>query len=163
MMRPIRLFALLLAGLAAAGQAPRGFFPWWESPLAGGLNLTEDQRQQIRATVRECRPRLIDLRAAVEKAEGEVADAFNDPSIDQRRGMEAIERLIAARGDLTRAISEMTLRLRLVLTPRQWQELQERRRQGEGGPPGPGMMRERMQRWRDGRPPGAKAGPEDRK
>jgi Spy/CpxP family protein refolding chaperone len=117
------------------------------------LNLTEEQRQQIRSTVRDYRSRLIDLRAAVEKAEGEVGDVFNDPSIDQKRGMEAIDRLIAARGDLTRAISEMTLKLRLVLTQEQWQELQRRRQQAEPGRPGPGILRDRMQRRMNRQPP----------
>lgn len=163
MMRTLLPFVLLLAALPAAAQPPRGYFPWWESPLVRDLNLTEDQRQQIRNTVRDYRSRLIDLRAAVEKAEGEVGDVFNDPSIDQRRGMEAIDRLIAARGELTRAISEMTLKLRLVLTREQWQELQRRRQQAEPALRPPGVLRDRMQRRmnRQGLPPGAP--PPDRK
>jgi Spy/CpxP family protein refolding chaperone len=145
-MRLILCLILALGTLPAAAQPPRGFFTWWDSPIVRDLNLTEDQRQQIRNTLREYRPKLIDLRAAVEKAEGEMGDVFNDPAIDQRRGMEAIERLIAARSELTRSLSEMALRLRMVLTPEQWQELQRRRPQPGAGGPGKGILRERRAR-----------------
>jgi len=129
---------VLLAFLAipALAQAPRGFFAWWDSPIARDLNLTDSQVRQIRTTVREYRPQLVDLRAAIEKAEIEVEDAFNEENIDQRKATEAIDHLANARADLTRAISQMSLRLRSVLTPDQWRELQKRRplRQGNAAP-----------------------------
>lgn len=118
------------------GQSPRGMFPWWDSPLAKDLNLSDEQTKQIRATVQEFRSRLIDLRAAVEKAELNLEDQFNEDTVDARKANEAIDRLVTARGDLTRAFSQMSLKLRSVLTADQWRELQKRRPQM-----GPGQMR----------------------
>jgi Spy/CpxP family protein refolding chaperone len=126
--------------------------------MVDGLNLNDAQRNQIQTAVREFRNRLVDARAALEKAEGDLDDVFNnDGNIDQRRANEAIERLAAARAELTRVASQMTLRMRAVLTTEQWQELQ--RRGGRGGSrfdakPGPGGPRSR----RFG-PPGANTPP----
>lgn len=130
------LAILILSGAALLAQPSRGMFAWWDSPLAKDLNLSDAQTTQIRATVKEYRVKLIDLRANLEKAEGEVEDAFNEPSLDQRKANEAIEKLASSRADFTRAISQMSLRLRTVLTPEQWAELQKRRpRLMPGGEP----------------------------
>lgn len=121
------LLIVLLALLPLCGQPPRGFFAWWDSPVVRDLNLTADQQNQIRSTVREYRTRLIDLRAEAEKAEVAMEEAFNEEPFDQRRANEAIERVVTARGELTRTLSQMGVRLRATLTPDQWRELQKRR------------------------------------
>lgn len=136
------------------GQSPRGMFPWWDSPLAKDLNLTDDQTKQIRATVQEYRSRLIDLRGAVEKAELNLEDQFNEDNVDARKANDAIDKLVAARGDLTRAFSQMSLKLRGVLTADQWRELQKRR-----PPMGPGPMRG-MRNQRPAPAPNAPAPPQ---
>lgn len=142
----MRLLLLCLAFLLPAeAQPPRAYFPWWESPLARELNLSDEQREKIGAIVRESRPSLIDKRAAVEKAEAEIEDLFAEPVLDQAKAQQAIDRLVAARSELTRAFTELSLKLRMVLTQEQWKELQQRRarwrppREGPGpqGPPGP--------------------------
>lgn len=131
------LLAALLILLPAIAQGPRQAMGWWDSPIARDLNLTDDQTRRIRETVREYRTRLIDQRAAMEKAEGELEDLFNEGNVDQKRAGEAIDRLANARGELTRTMSQMSLRLRSVLTQEQWHELQRRspmraRMRGEG-------------------------------
>lgn len=123
------LLLILLACAPLAAQMPRGLMNWWDSPLARDLNLTEDQQRQIRETVREFRPKLIDLRASTEKAEVEVEDAFNDESFDQKRASDAVERLANARADLIRTVSQLSLRMRGVLTPDQWKQLRARQQQ----------------------------------
>jgi Spy/CpxP family protein refolding chaperone len=111
----------------AAGMRPnRG--PWWEGALASDIKLTDAQRKQILQTRREFRGRMFDLRTAVNKAEADLAAAFNDDPIDQRKTNEAIERLVTVRGELFRATSQMDLRMRSVLTAEQWRELQNRQR-----------------------------------
>lgn len=126
----------------AAMRASRG--PWWDGALASDSNLTDGQRKQILQTRREFRSRMIDLRTAIDKAEADLAAAFNDDPVDPRKANEAIERLVTVRGDLFRATSQMELRMRSVLTAQQWQELQNRERQRPDGPnprrgrPGPG-------------------------
>ncbi len=121
---------ILAIPVAIHAQGPRsGFFPWWESPLVGGLDLTDTQRTEIRSVVREYRGQMLEVRDEVQKAESDLDDVFNEETVDQRRGSEAIERLTKARADMTRSVSEMSLRMRAVLTAQQWQELQRRQQE----------------------------------
>ncbi len=135
------LFGMIVMAGSLMAQPPRGSFNWWESPLTQDINLSEDQRAKIRDTIREFRPKLIDMRASLEKAEIDTEDALNDDSFDQKRANEAIERLVGARGEMTRLMSQMSIRLRATLTTEQWKVLQRKRatmvRRGQG--PGPGM------------------------
>lgn len=126
-MRQWLLGLAALIALPLAAQPPRGFFAWWDSPLVRDLNLSADQQSQIKAAVKEYRTKLIDLRANAEKAEAEMEEAFNDELFDPRRATDAVDRLVAARGELTRTLSLMGVRLRSTLTTDQWKELQKRR------------------------------------
>jgi Spy/CpxP family protein refolding chaperone len=139
----LRKLLLLMATLPLLlpAQSRRDLFPWWDSPLAHDLNLTDAQQKQIRATVKEYRDRLVDLRAAVEKADGDLKDVFNEDPVEQNKANAAIDRLASARGELTRTLSQMTLKLRTTLTAQQWQELQRRQleRPGFGVPGRPGF------------------------
>jgi Spy/CpxP family protein refolding chaperone len=107
---------------------PKSLYAWWSKPVvARQLNLTNVQRQQIRATVVQFRPHLIDIRAEVNKAEIDLQAEFDHDPVDQTKANQAIERLIAARADLTRTLSQMSLKLRTVLTEQQWSDLQRLR------------------------------------
>lgn len=117
---------LLCANLAFA-QLPRAFYAWWSSPVAKDMNLSPGQRQQIRNIVQEYRNHLIDVKAQVEKAEGDLEFQFEQETVDTRKANEAIIRLAAARSELTKSLTEMSLKLRVILTQQQWQELQLRR------------------------------------
>jgi Spy/CpxP family protein refolding chaperone len=125
---------ILLAPAMLSAQGPRGgFFPWWDSPMVNGLDLTDTQRSQIRSVTQEYRGRMLAVRDAVKNAESDLDAVFNEDTVDQRRGSEAIDRLTKARADMTKSVSEMSLRMRAVLTTQQWQELQRRQReQGSG-------------------------------
>ncbi len=125
------LLALLLSS-TVFGQMPKSLYAWWSKPvIARQLNLTNVQRQQIRATVMQFRPHLIDIRAEVNKAEIDLQTQFDHDPVDQAKANQAIERLITARTDLTRTLSQMSLKLRTVLTEQQWRDLQ-RLRPGQG-------------------------------
>jgi Spy/CpxP family protein refolding chaperone len=123
-----RLWLLVLLPVALCAQGRPPFGPWWDGPVVNGLNLSEAQRKQIQTTTRDFRNRLVDARASVQKAEGELDDVFNSDKLDQRRANDAINRLANARGELTKVMSQMSLQLRQVLTAEQWQELQRRER-----------------------------------
>ena len=97
--------------------------------MVSGLDLTDAQRTEIRSVVREYRGRMLEVRDEVQKAEGDLDAVFNEDTVDQRRGSEAIDRLTKARADMTKSVSEMSLRMRAVLTAQQWQELQRRQRE----------------------------------
>jgi len=121
-------FLALLLSMSLCAQMPKSLYAWWSKPvIAKQLNLTNVQRQQIRSTVIQYRPHLIDIRAEVSKAEIDLQAQFDHDPVDQARANQAIERLIAARTDLTRTLSQMSLKLRTVLTEQQWHDLQRLR------------------------------------
>jgi Spy/CpxP family protein refolding chaperone len=135
-----RLLALtLLFGASLSAQMPRGIYAWWNKPeIARDLNLSPAQRQQIRATVQQFRPHLMNVRVTVNQAEEALAEQFNRNPVDSGKTNEAIERLVDARSDLTRTLTQLSLKLRLVLNEQQWQELQRRRPSpGENAAPPP--------------------------
>jgi Spy/CpxP family protein refolding chaperone len=121
------LVLALLLSCTVFAQMPKGFYAWWAKPVVKNLNLSQTQKQQIHNTVQQFRVHLIDVRAEVAKAEINLEEQFNRDPVDQQKANEAIERLIAARTDLTRTLSQMSLKLRMVLTEQQWQELQRLR------------------------------------
>jgi Spy/CpxP family protein refolding chaperone len=135
-MRRLLILALLFSG-ALLAQMPKGIYAWWSRPeIARNLNLTPAQREQIRAAVQQFRPHLLNVRAAVTQAEQALAEQFNRNPVDPAKTNEAIERLVDARSDLTRTLTQLSLKLRLVLTEQQWEELQRRRpNQQDGGSP----------------------------
>src|SRR5436305_9251745 len=118
--------ALVTGVLAFAQPPPRPFFAWWDSPIARDLNLKEEQNQQIREVVRSYRNKLIDQRSVMDKAEGELEDVFNEEKIDQKKANEAVEHLANARAEMSRTVSQMTLKLRTILTAEEWHELQKK-------------------------------------
>jgi Spy/CpxP family protein refolding chaperone len=121
------LCLILAVAPALHAQGSRGgFFPWWDNPIANGLGLTDAQRTQIRSVTGEYRGRMMEVRDAVRKAENDLDAVFNEEAVDQRKGSEAIDRLTKARADMTKAVAEMSLRMRSVLTPQQWQTLRQR-------------------------------------
>lgn len=122
----LRAMVLALAfAVCAPAQLPKGFYAWWSRPeITRSLNLTPVQRQQIRATVQQYRPHLLNVRSTVLRAEQDLTQEFNRSPVIPAKADEAIARLVDARSDLTRTLSEMSLKLRLVLTDQQWQELQ---------------------------------------
>jgi Spy/CpxP family protein refolding chaperone len=124
------LFLILAVPVAMSAQGPRsGLFPWWDSPMVSGLDLSDAQRAEIHSVIGEYRGRMMEVRGAVQKAESDLDQVFNEDTVDQRRGSEAIDRLTKARADMTKSVSEMSLRMRAVLTTQQWQELQQRQRE----------------------------------
>src|SRR6267142_1279488 len=124
----LRFFALaVLLSSTVFAQMPKGFYAWWAKPVVKNLNLSQSQKQQIHSTVQQFRVHLIDVRAEVAKAEIDLEEQFNRDPVDQQKANQAIERLISARTDLTRTLSQMSLKLRMVLNEQQWRELQRLR------------------------------------
>jgi Spy/CpxP family protein refolding chaperone len=126
-MRTRVAFLAILLSCSAFAQPPRGFNPWWDGPIARDINLNPGQREQVRTIVRSYRARLADAHASAQRAEDALEAAFNADVVDEARAHEAIRELAAARQNVTVTMSEMSLRLRMVLTPAQWRELQQRR------------------------------------
>ena|SRR5579862_1542840 len=130
----MRFWLIALAPVILLAQPPRGPRPWWEGDIAKDLNLTEAQTKQILQTRQEFRSRMLEVRAAVTQAEKDVDASFNEDPVDEAKANDAINRLATARAEATKAVSQLDLKFREILTAQQWQELKQRR-------PGPGRGR----------------------
>lgn len=109
----------------------RGARPWFlNRAVVKELNLTDAQTRQMDQIQQDFRQPMFNLRAEVNKAEADFDAAFNDDPVDQGKANDAITRLVAARGELTKAVSQMSLKMRVVLTAEQWQQLKQRPRGG---------------------------------
>jgi Spy/CpxP family protein refolding chaperone len=127
MMLRLMLLVFVLSG-ALFAQMPKSLYPWWSNRIVvRQLNLSNAQVQQIRTVVSHFHPQLLEDRAKVLRAEQNLEDQFNHEPVDQGKTNQAIEQLIAARSGLTRSLSELSLKLRVLLTARQWQDLQRLR------------------------------------
>jgi Spy/CpxP family protein refolding chaperone len=125
-----------LSGTLSA-QMPRGLYPWWNRPaIRQDLRLTNQQMRQIRMTLAQYRNRLIEIRAEADRADRDLEAQFARDPIDEARANQAIERVIAARSEVTRTVSQLSLKLRMVLTEQQWQRLQRASPNAGEGPPG---------------------------
>jgi len=91
---------------------------WWNQPIARDLGLSDDQNKQIRATVAESRDRLIQLRDAVDSAEAVLRDLMDEDKVDTRRAQAAIEQVVSTHAEMMRAVAQMSLKLRAILTSR---------------------------------------------
>ncbi len=125
----MKLAAIVLTlSIPAFAQMPSSLYPWWSNkPIVRQLNLSNVQIQQIRGVVTHYHPELLEARAKVLRAEQTLEDIFNHDPVDQAKTTQAIEQLIAARSALTRTLSELSLKLRVLLTAAQWQQLQRLR------------------------------------
>ena len=126
LLRSTIAFFVLSAALLA--QMPQSLYPWWGNKLVvKQLDLAPAQVRDIRAAVTEAQPHLLEVRAKVLRAEQNLEDQFNADPVDQAKANQALEQLIAARIDLTHSLTELSLRLRVLLTIQQWHELQRLR------------------------------------
>ena len=106
--------------------AAQNNFAWWNSEVKQDLHLSEAQEKQIRGIVSSYRSRLIDARANVQKAEGDLTDLLNGDRYTMAQAQPTIDRLANARAESTRVFTAMSLELRAVLTLDQWRELVKR-------------------------------------
>jgi Spy/CpxP family protein refolding chaperone len=122
------------------GQRPKPeMTAWWDQPIARDLGLSDQQNGQIRATVADSRGRLIQLRAAVDTAESVLHDLMDQQTVDMGRAQAAIDQVVATHAEMMRAVAQMSLKLRSILTYAQWQQLEQR--ESQPPPPLPGQPR----------------------
>jgi len=117
---------LLFAAVSVAGAQNRANFPWWNSPVRADIGLSAEQNQKIQRIVRSYRNRLLDARNEVQKAEGELEDALNDPEVNAQAAQAVVERVATARANSSRVFLDMSVQLRSVLTLDQWRQLVRR-------------------------------------
>jgi periplasmic protein CpxP/Spy len=123
----------------ALGPQGRGGRWWNEQALIEKLKLTEDQRKAMDQILLEHREKLIDLRAAVEKAEVGMQPMMRDDQPNEAKILAQIDRLAQARAELEKGNARFLLALRAKLTPEQWKTLR--------------ALREEHREWRQPPPP----------
>jgi Spy/CpxP family protein refolding chaperone len=136
----------VLAGLLSAqppSRSPMATQYWWESKVAiNSLNLSEAQTKQLNSIQASYYSRLMDLRAAVTKAESNLEDVFKQAPSDEMKAAAAVDDYVDVKAKLSRELTRLSLRMRNVLTADQWQQLLDRQSEREHGPrPGPGPGR----------------------
>jgi Spy/CpxP family protein refolding chaperone len=115
------LLGILLSS-AVAGQGIDG--KWWKRPrIARELQLSADQTADLEKIFARSKPKLIDLRADLEKKQFAYDQAMLEENVDRK----AIETMIEAREDaraaLQKELSLMELDMKQVLKPDQRERL----------------------------------------
>ncbi len=113
---------------------------WWrDRALLPQLDLEPSLRASLEATYAAARTRLNELSVAVVEAEAELAEATHARDPDERAFAPRLERVVAARAQLERRHVGLLLTVRSMLSPAQWQRLQQLQRTLDDGPrPGDG-------------------------
>jgi Spy/CpxP family protein refolding chaperone len=110
---------------------------WWKnSEIASKLQLSDQQVQQLENTFYQHRLKLVDLRANIEKQDLVMQQLLDAPTPNDAAIMAQVDQRSAARNQLDREFTQMTLDFRKILTPDQWKQLRALM-----PPPGPGMMK----------------------
>lgn len=126
---------------------------WWEDPrVSQRIGLGEEQQQQISDLVYAGARRMIDLKAAVDRAGLDLAEVVNRSEFDPEAVRAAYVAFQTARQKLENARFDMLLDVRQVLTYEQWQKLQELKRRAQQMR---GQQRRPGQRPQGERPPGS--------
>ncbi len=121
------ILTLLMGFCLVAYAAPQdtATMPWWTSPVMSDL-VSPAQREKIRQIIRKYRNQLFDARNNAQKAQADVRDLLNEPTVNLAQAKPAIERLAQARAESTRLVTSMSVEIRGVLTEEQWRELLKR-------------------------------------
>ena len=146
----LAIAALLLVMGTAFGQQGLGDGKWWKRlRIAQALGLTAEQSSELEKIFAKSRPKLIDLKADLEKKQFAYEQAMSADKVDRQDVEAKIEAREQARAKLQKELALMELDMKQVLTPEQRekisqfreenrQRMMERRKALRGGAPPPG-------------------------
>jgi len=136
---------LLIAAAASAQAAAEG--KWWKRPrIASELQLSADQVDQLEKIFARVKPKLIDLRADLQKKQFAYDQAMSAEKSDRKEVEALIEAREQARSALQKELALMELDMKQVLRPDQREKLARMRENARQ------MMQERRRRTRDAAP-----------
>ena len=119
------LAAILLAGSAQAQEGK-----WWKRPrIAQALGLTAQQTADLEKIFAKSRPKIIDLKADLEKKQFAYQEAMTSDKVNRQEVAALIEAREQARAQLQKELSLMELDMRQVLTPEQREKAEALRAQ----------------------------------
>lgn len=127
-MKRALLAALGLAlALPVVAQGPADG-KWWKRPrIAKELQLTTEQAAELEKIFARTRPKLIDLRADLEKKQFAYQQAMEDEAADRKTVADTIEAREQARARLQKELALMELDMKQVLTVPQRERLAQMR------------------------------------
>ena len=118
-----KLFICLVLSLIVQGAAAPAYaqsFKWWQTErFQKELVLTKEQIARIEGIYQTTEPMLRAQKQAVDKREEKVSKVIQDPKSDEPMLLQAIDRLEAARSEVSRTRTLMLYRIRRVLTDEQ--------------------------------------------
>ena len=98
---------------------------WWKnSELVQKLGINDSQIQQMEQVFQENRLKLIDVRAELERQEARLEPLVEADHPDESQVIAQIDKIAASRAELEKAMAQMSLAVRRVLTLDQWKKLQ---------------------------------------
>lgn len=138
---------LLLATGTAIAQSPGVEGKWWKRPrIAAALQLSPDQTDQLEKVFARVKPRLIDLRADLQKKQFAYDQAMSSEKSDRKEVESLIEAREAARSALQKELALMELDMKQILRPDQREKLIRMRENARQ------LVQERRRRMRDAAP-----------
>lgn len=118
------VLSLLLPALATPAFAQG--FKWWQMErFQKALTLTPEQVARIEGIYQTTEPLLRAQKKAVDKYEERLSKTITDPKSDEPMVVQAIDRLEAARSEVSRTRNLMLFRIRRVLSDDQNQKMRE--------------------------------------
>ena len=115
----------LLAMLWSAPAQAQGF-KWWQSErFQKGLSLSSDQITRLEETFQTASPTLRAQKRALDKLEDELAKMVREARVEEREVEAFVERVEAARADLSKTRTLMFFRMHRILSPEQNVKLDE--------------------------------------
>jgi Spy/CpxP family protein refolding chaperone len=118
----LSLLTLVLWAPAAEAQS----FKWWKSErFVKQLALTPDQGSRIEGVFQAAQPALRAQKRALDKLEDELSNLIHDTKVDEAELEQFIDRVEAARADLSKTRTLMLVRMRRILTADQSTKLHE--------------------------------------
>jgi len=139
-----KLFTCLVLSLIVQAVAAPAFaqnFKWWQTErFQKELALTTDQITRIEGIYQTTEPTLRAQKQAVDRREEKLSKVIQDPKSDEPAVLQAIDRLEAARSEVSRTRNLMLFRIRRVLSDEQNLKIRamherdraERERKGRG-------------------------------
>jgi len=120
--------ALCLAASSARAQQALAEGKWWKRPrIVQALGLTTQQTAELEKIFAKSRPKLIDLKADLEKKQFAYQQAMGADKVDRKEVESTIAAREAARAKLQTELSLMELDMKQVLTPEQREKATELR------------------------------------
>jgi Spy/CpxP family protein refolding chaperone len=125
-----RLLVVLAALLFAASARAQVEGKWWKRPrIVEALGLTTEQTAELEKIFAKSRPKIIDLKADLEKKQFAYQQAMTADKVDRKEVAGLIEAREQARAQLQKELSLMELDMRQVLTPEQREKAEALRAQ----------------------------------